>query len=446
MKDLTKGNIYKSFILFSIPLALSAVFSQVFRLLDNIIAGRFLGDIGLGAVGATGAFIAVTSSPFWGYSAGFGVYLSNKFGAKEYYELKFALYHSTLFLFLITTFIGISTIIFSNSILNLLKVDDKIILGAKTYLCIYMSGFSIIILNMYLVHALNSLGSSTYPFFVSSFAAALNVLGNILSVTVFKWGVAGIAISTVFSAFVADVFYIVKLLKGLDELGVKSKRIKWDFKYFFKKIVKYTVPTSVQQLFMSGATFLISPVINAAGSGASASWAVILSIYEISACIYTDASRTVSSYTAQSIGAKKYDNIRKGVKVGLIQGLLYLFVPLSVSVIFAKDICALFFPKGYSGIALTYSVIFVRFFLPINVFNVVNNLFHSFYRGCACMRLLVVLTFTGAFSRVIFTYIFAYFYGFYGVFAGWAMSWICEAILAFIIYFKGVWEKEIQKI
>ena len=96
--------------------------------------------------------------------------------------------------------------------------------------------------------------------------------------------------------------------------------------------------------------------------------------------------------------------------------------------------------------ALTYSIIFVRFFLPINVFNVVNNLFHSFYRGCACMRLLVVLTFTGAFSRVIFTYIFAYFYGFYGVFTGWAMSWICEAILAFIIYFKGVWEKEIQKI
>ena len=107
MKKLTEGNIYKTFILFSFPLALSAVFSQVFRLLDNIIAGRFLGDIGLGAVGATGAFIAVTSSPFWGYSAGFGVYLSNKFGAKEYYELKSALYHSTLFLFLITTFIGL---------------------------------------------------------------------------------------------------------------------------------------------------------------------------------------------------------------------------------------------------------------------------------------------------------------------------------------------------
>ena len=99
--------------------------------------------------------------------------------------------------------------------------------------------------------------------------------------------------------------------------------------------------------------------------------------------------------------------------MGLIQGLLYLFVPLFISVIFAKDICASFFPKGYMGMALTYSIIFVRFFLPVNAFNVVNNLFHSFYRGCACMRLLVILTFTGALSRVIFTYIFAFPFPFY---------------------------------
>jgi len=442
LKDLTEGNIYKNFILFSVPLALSAVFSQIFRLLDKIIAGKFLGDLGLGATGATSAFVAVTSALFWGYSQGFSVYIAKKYGAKEYMKIKSAIYHSYLSVAVITTLIGIMVVLLSDYILRMLNVDKEIFEGAKIYLCIYMGGFALMILNVKFVHTLNALGSSSYPFFVSSFAAFLNVVGNIFCVTVLKWGVAGIAIATLFSALVANILYLIKIRKCFIEFNVLNEKTEWNFKKF-AKILHYSLPTAFQQLIMSGATFLISPVINGLGSDASASWAVILSIYEISACIYTDASRTVSSYTAQSIGAKKYQNIKKGVKVGFIQGFVFLSVPLVFSIVFAKDICSLFFPKGYTGMALTYSIIFVRFFLPINAFNVVNNLFHSFYRGCALMRFLVILTFVGAFSRVVFTYIFAYLYGMYGVYTGWALSWVCEAIVALVIYFSEIWEKNV---
>ena len=44
MKDLTKGNIYKTFLLFAIPMVLSSLLSQAYSTIDTIMAGKLLGD------------------------------------------------------------------------------------------------------------------------------------------------------------------------------------------------------------------------------------------------------------------------------------------------------------------------------------------------------------------------------------------------------------------
>ena len=84
MKDLTKGNIYKTFILFAIPLILSGVLSQCYNLIDTVIAGKYLGDTGLAAIGSTSAFVTFCSSIFWGFANGASVQIASLFGAKKY--------------------------------------------------------------------------------------------------------------------------------------------------------------------------------------------------------------------------------------------------------------------------------------------------------------------------------------------------------------------------
>jgi len=83
---------------------------------------------------------------------------------------------------------------------------------------------------------------------------------------------------------------------------------------------------------------------------------------------------------------------------------------------------------------------FSQIYLPFILFNLVNNLFHGFYRGIGFMKLLVILTAIGGVSRVIFTYILAR-YGMHGIYGGWALSWVTEAIIAAITYFMGTWKK-----
>ena len=56
VKNLSEGNIYKSFILFALPLIGAGLFSQFYSVFDTVIAGKFLGEHGLGAIGATADF------------------------------------------------------------------------------------------------------------------------------------------------------------------------------------------------------------------------------------------------------------------------------------------------------------------------------------------------------------------------------------------------------
>lgn len=442
MKNLTQGNIYKNFILFALPLVFSAFLSQGYNLIDNIIAGKYLGDIGLAATGATSPFISFCSSLFWGFSVGSSIYIAMLFGAEDYQDIKSGLFYSTMILISVSFLFCLVVIIWGNNILHLLKVDPSIHHAAKTYLYIYMCGFFVILLNNHFVQSLYSLGISTYPFVVSIVSALLNIFGNVFAIKVLHLGVAGIALATVFSALIVDILYLHKFKKCFTELEISKTKLRWNTGAI-KKISHFAIPCTFQQSIMYTANLFISPIINGIGSAASASYTVVLRIYEINACVYQNSAKTVSTYTAQSIGAGEPDNLKKGVAVGFLQGILFLSVPLLICVLLAKPVCSMFFPKGYSGESLDISLVFARYFLPFIIFNVVNNLFHSFYRGIGSSKFLITLTALGSISRTVLTFVLANIYGMNGVFVAWVLSWILEAVVALAIYFSGIWKKHI---
>lgn len=439
MKNLTEGNIYKTFILFAVPMVLAGILSQGYNIIDTMIAGRYLGDKGLAEVGASSAFITFVSSLFWGFGNGFGIYVAKLFGARDYTTLKTAVYNNLFLNFVVAVVISILIIIFRYPIIDILKTDTQIRDGAVVYLSIYISGLFFIMMSFNFSFILNALGSGSFPFVISLMSAVLNIGGNILAVAVMDWGVAGIAAATVFSAVVSNVCYIFKLRKCFDEMNVKDCKTKFGYETI-KESFAFSIPCSVQQMTMYAATALISPMINAIGSAATASYNVITKIYDINANIYQNSAKTLSNYTAQCIGAGKLKTLKRGVKVGFLQGMLFLMPVLLVFVIFAEGICGAFFPENERGQAFIYSVHFVRFFLPFIAVNLINNLFHSFFRGLGSMRLLVICTALGSVARLLFTFMLTDTYGMYGVYAGWVLSWFVEAAFVLWIYFTGMWK------
>lgn len=52
---MTEGSIWKSILLFSVPLILGNLLQQLYNTADSIIAGNFLGSNALAAVGSSGS-------------------------------------------------------------------------------------------------------------------------------------------------------------------------------------------------------------------------------------------------------------------------------------------------------------------------------------------------------------------------------------------------------
>lgn len=429
MKDLTKGNIYKNFALFTLPLILSALLSQGYNLIDTVIAGKYLGQNGLGAIGATAAFITFISCPVWGFGTGLGMYLAKLFGGKEFSKLRKAVITDLIILFSAVLFFSLLLILLREPLADLLKIDREIRKDALKYFAVYMAGFAPIVLGTAFVQVFNSLGNSSVSFFLSLTSAVLNVTGNILSVAVFGAGVFGIALSSVIAAVITDIIYAVILRSCFIKLGVSGEKLSFSAKLVTETLA-YSGPTSLQQSVMYASSLLVSPVVNGLGAAATAGYAVILKIYDFNAVIYQNASETFSYFSAQCIGGKKYSQIRKGLLTALITGIAFVLPTVLVFMLFSGDICSLFYPEGFTGEAMDYCLRFTRVYLPFIFFNLINNLFHSFCRGTGNMKNLLLSTFIGSVSRVLITFVLSAPLGMEGVFIGFVGSFICEAVLS----------------
>lgn len=74
----------------SIPILISVVFQQFYNIADSIIAGRFIGEQALAAVGASYPITMIFMAVAIGSSIGCTVVVSQLFGSKHYAMLKTA--------------------------------------------------------------------------------------------------------------------------------------------------------------------------------------------------------------------------------------------------------------------------------------------------------------------------------------------------------------------
>jgi len=444
LKNLTEGNIYKNFLLFAIPLILSGLMSQGFNLINSAIAGKYLGEMGRAATGATSGFISFVSSLLWGYCTGVALSTAIHFGAKDHERLSKNFFSSLIFIVTSCLAVSLFCIIFKEQIFDFLKVAPEIRHHASSYFVIYMATLVLYILNVFFVKFFQALGMSLFPMLVSTITTALGIGLRILSIVVLEMNVEGIAYAAALSGLIATVAYMIKALKCLKELGCKSLRPTFSKTEFFSSL-RLALPLSFQQGVMYIASFLISPSVNAIGKSATAAYSVSSQIFEINAAIYQNSAITVMNYTAQSVGAKKSENLKRGVRVGFLQGCVFLIPILALTVILARPLCSIFFESGYAGESLDYSILFVRVYLPFVFMNVINNLFHNFFRGVKAVKLVLLFTAIGSVARIVSTLLLSPEYGLRGVYTGWVISWGVEAVFITLAYISGIWKKSLDK-
>ena len=195
-KDLTTGRPQRVLTVFAVPMLLSVLFQQFYSMADNIIAGQFISDAALDAVSISYPITNIYLAVALGINVGISVVVSQLFGAQQMEKMKTAVSTSLLASLGISLFFTALGIAFSRPLLTILNTPAELMVPTLSYLRIYTLSLAFIFLYNTATGIFTALGDTVTPLIFLIFSSLANVGLNILLVTVFSMGVAGLAWAT----------------------------------------------------------------------------------------------------------------------------------------------------------------------------------------------------------------------------------------------------------
>lgn len=442
-EKLYEGNMRKKYLLFAIPLILSAMLSQSYNFINSIMIGNFVGSDAFAATAVTAQLIEFIDSVFWGYLTGVGIYISVLFGKSEYEKMVNAIKINFLLSSAFAVIISLVCNIFCHQILEVLNVNQEVYKNAEAYFRTYISGLVVFQLSWGFTYVSNGMGMTKMPLIASVVTGCFNISLNYLFLGVLNKGVGYSALATILSTSVAMLFYFITYKKLFKNMGITAKGIKFELAEL-KRSFDYGAPTMLQQMTMSGCTAIVSPLTNTCSTAALSGYSVANKARQLILAVYQNSSKANTNLIAQAMGAKRIDKIKEGIKIGITQGLLFFGITLGIFIIFARQFTGLFLDPVQDAESFTVSVATIRYLFPFIFFNVFNNLFHGIFRAVGSGKLMFISTVIYAIAFVVYAHIlFAVLpdaIKIYGVHIALSGAYITEVIFAVIIFVTGKWK------
>jgi putative MATE family efflux protein len=437
VNDLTKGKTSRVILYFSLPLFISVIFQQMYSIADSVIAGRFAGEAALASVGASYPITNIFNAIAVGCNIGCGVVISQLFGAGKYRKVKTAVYTSLISSLVISVVLTAFGILLTPKLMELINTPEDIFSDSALYLKIYIAGFTFLFLYNIANGVFASLGNSKIPLYFLIFSSVTNVILDYVFVAHFNMGVAGVAWATFIAQGIAGVMSVLTLLYHLKLLKTDEKAEIFSFE-MLKRISKISIPSVLQQSFVSVGNVFIQGEINSYGSAVIAGYSAAIKLNTFAVNSLVTFGNSVSSFTAQNVGAMQYKRIKEGFKSGAVLSIITAIVFSVVYVAFSETLIGVFMEGDKSVLALTTGkqfLIIVEPFLCFIGFKVVCD---GVLRGTGNMKYFMFATFADLVLRVILAFIFSHFFGAVGIWLSWPIGWGLAVVLSFAFYKKVV--------
>lgn len=444
-EKLYEGNMRKKYLLFAIPLILSALLSQSYNFINSMMIGKLIGSEAFAATAVTAELIEFINSIFYGYLTGVGIYVSVLFGKSEYEKMLNAIKVNFLISSVFAIIISLGCNIFCKQIFDVLNVNDEVYTEARIYFKTYALGYIVFQFNWGFTYISNGMGLTKIPLVISVITGVINVGLNYLYLAVLDKGIGYSALSTVVSSAITTVVYICIFVKLFKNMGIDLGGLKIN-KEVLKCSADYGTPSMFQQMTMYACTALVSPLTNTCTTAALSGYSVANKARVLIQVIYQNSSKANTTFIAQAMGAGEIKKIKKGIKIGIIQGLIFFIITLAVFMIFAKEFTALFLDHVKDEQSFSISINIIRFLFPLMIFNVFNNLFHGIFRAVGSGTLMVISTLIYAVSYVVYAYIFfallPYELRIYAAYFALSGAYITELIFATVVFVTGKWKSK----
>ena len=441
-KDLTVGDPSSVLWRFCLPLFGSIIFQQLYNIADSFVAGKFVGESALAAVGNSYEITLIFIAFAFGCNIGCSVTVSQLFGAGKYRDLKTAVTTTIIASGALCLLLMAFGIVFGEKLLYLIHTPQEILPASKLYLDIYIWGLPFVFFYNVATGIFSALGDSKTPFLFLMCSSVANIGVDILFTTalsfIFTQGVDGVAWATFLCQGVSCILALIFVFKRLR--GIKTGRSRLFSWQLLGKIAQVAVPSTLQQSFISVGNILIQGVINTFGTGVIAGYSASVKLNNLVITSFTTLGNGISNFTAQNIGANKLLRVKGGYNAGL-KLVWLLCVPLAAAYFFAGKYLIMVFIDSPSQEALKSGVLFLRILSPFYFVVSAKLVSDGVLRGARMMTKFMITTFTDLILRVVLAMALSQTaLGSTGIWLAWPIGWCIATLLSVLFYRSGQWK------
>ena len=433
-RDLTKGPVIKSMLLFAIPMILGDLLQQCYNVADTLIVGQFLGRDALAAVGSSFTLMTFLTSIILGLCMGSGALFSIRFGQKDERALHESLRASFFFIALITVLLNALAFAFLDELSTFLQVPAEVWGDMRAYLFVIFAGIPAVFLYNYFASFLRAIGNSVVPLCFLAVSAVLNIALDLWFIVGLSKGVIGAAAATVIAQYLSGAgiaLYSLKRFPQARSIG----RLRNLRKNRIREVAAFSTLTCVQQSIMNFGILMVQGLVNSFGPVVMAAFAAAVKIDAFAYMPVQDFGNAFSTFIAQNYGAKQSERIRQGLKGAVCISVAFSVIVSVLVCAFAEPLMTLFIDVGETEViaeGVRYLRIEGLFYCGIGCLF----LFYGLYRALGKPGMSVVLTIISLGTRVALAYLLSAVptIGVIGIWWSVPIGWILADIVGLIYY------------
>lgn len=434
-KDLTVGKTDTVLWKFCLPLFGSIVFQQMYNIADSLVAGKFIGENALAAVGNSYEITLIFIAFAFGCNMGCSIIVSQLYGAKKYSRLKTAVSTSCISSGIVCGLLMLIGLLGCSPLLHMIHTPENVFADSKLYLDIYVWGLPFVFFYNISTGIFSALGDSKTPFYFLAVSSTANIAVDILFVKAFDMGVAGVAWATFICQGISCILAVITVLKRLNNIKADEKCPLFDWE-LEKKIAKIAIPSILQQSFISIGNIMIQSVINSFGASVMAGYSAAIKLNNLVITSFSTIGNGISNFTAQNLGAKQFGRIKEGFKSGLKMVWLFCIPFCLLYILLGKTLLLLFMEKGSTEALLTgqqFLWIVAPFYFVVSAKLVAD----AILRGIGAMWQFMVATFTDLILRVVLAFVFSGITGSaLGIWCAWPVGWSIAMVISVCFYHR----------
>ncbi len=442
--NMTTGSPAKHILRFAIPLLLGNLFQQFYNLVDTIIIGQYLGTSALASVGATGSICFMIIGLCLGICAGFGIPVAQRFGAKDYSEMRRYIVNAVWTSIALAAVITTAVLILCDNILQAMNTPEDIYDGSYTYVYILFMGIPLTIMYNLCASVVRAMGDSKTPLYFLIISSLLNIILDLILVKPF--GIAGPAWATVISQGVSAFLCLIYLWKKYPVIHPEKGERSLSLPHVGRLLLQ-GLPMGLQYSITAIGSVILQTAVNGLGSAYVAAMSAGAKLSIFFCCPFEALGNTAATYGGQNIGAGRPDRIGKGIRVLLFYGFIYSIAAAVVLFLFGGQLSRLFMDHPDPFIEEN-AHLFLKFNSAFYFLLAVVNIVRFMIQGMGYSILAIAAGVLEMIARSVVGFVFVDHYGFPAACLANASAWVAAdafLIIAFLVILRKEKKKVEQK-